>query len=415
MSSLRSPLWKSLGPCLCVVAVACGEPSEEPDPLAGLTVVSEDRGDLPLPALPAQWQDRFVEGDLLFDKPFLDGEGLGPVFIRQACASCHANDGRGPGAVRKMVIVGDDGLPVADQADALPFGHTVRPQLAGDAALGITVPERDDVLVTTRFPPAVFGRGYLEAIDDREIERVAKAQAEPDSIVSGRVNYVVYKSEANDDTRFHSHEPGEVLVGRFGLKARVATLDDFTADALQGDMGITSPMRPEELPNPSAEDDELPGLDVEIELINQIADYMRLLRIPERGEAAHDAHGAALFETTGCSDCHVPALHTQADNPIEQLADIDAPIYSDLLLHDMGPSFSDGLEDFEASGSEWRTSPLMGLRHMKDYLHDGRAPTVEAAITLHGAEGSEAQPSVARFSELSAADRAALVDFVSAL
>jgi electron transport complex protein RnfG len=39
------------------------------------------------------------------------------------------------------------------------------------------------------------------------------------------------------------------------LKGRVATLDEFTADAFQGDMGITSPLRPTEPANPDGPKD----------------------------------------------------------------------------------------------------------------------------------------------------------------
>ena len=73
---------------------------------------------------------------------------------------------------------------------------------------------------------------------------------------------------------------------RFGLRARIATLDEFTADAFQGDMGVTSPMRPTELPNPQGlTDDGKPGLDVDIDTVNLIARYMRFIEIPTRNPA----------------------------------------------------------------------------------------------------------------------------------
>lgn len=352
----------------------------------------------------------------LFEAVFRDAQGLGPVYIRQSCASCHADDARGPGTVRKMVLVGDDGVtPLADQS-ALLYGHTERPQVAAGAERAVTPPESEDVLVTVRFGPAVYGRGYLEAIRDSEIERLAQAQTDAASEGSGRVNRVPYQSEANPDTRFRT--PGSddtALIGRFGLKARIASIDEFVADAYQGDMGITSPLRPEELPNPAGDSDELPGLDIDETTVNLVADYVRLLRIPTRLPAANSERGAALFAESGCSDCHAPSLRTRADYPIPQLADVDAPVYSDLLLHDMGPSFDDGLPEHDAAGSEWKTAPLIGLRHLRNYLHDGRAATVEEAIELHGAQGSEARPSVQRFLELDAAARAELIAFVSAL
>lgn len=394
--------------------LACN--AEAANPLDGLEVVRADPSDLSFTGLSRDWNDRFVSGDTLFEIPFRETQGLGPLFIRQSCDSCHADDGRGPGTVRKMVLVDTDGrTPVADQS-ALGFGHTVRPQRAAGATRAITVPEdRSDVFVTKREPPAVFGRGYLEAVLDSEILRIEAEQAERGGPVSGRVNWVTYQSEPNPDTRFHAHQPGERVIGRFGLKARIATLDEFAADAFQGDMGITSDLRPRELPNPSSEDDEVPGIDLDAESVNIVADYMRLLRIPRRSDDTESRQGQRLFETTGCADCHVPTLRTRDDYPIEAIAGIDAPIYTDLLLHDMGPEYSDGLHDGDATGSEWRTPPLLGLRHMQRYMHDGRAETIDQAIELHAGRESEAAYATERYLALPGADRAALLKFVSAL
>lgn len=388
-----------------------------PDAGGTITLVRADLGDQPLPKLPAEWFARFNAGDKLFDQTFFESQGLGPVFIRAACSSCHADDARGPGAVRKMVVMGADGSPQTDQSE-LPYGHTVRPQTITGVTGGVEAPEdAPNVMVTIRMPPAVFGRGYLEAIADSEIERVAAEQAQRTDAVSGRINWVTYASNPNADTRFHEHQPGERLIGRFGLKARIATLDDFCADALQGDMGLTSDMRPDELPNPSGADDKRPGVDINSELLNSLADYMRMIRIPTKKaiEGIDTEDASALFEQTQCGACHVPSMHTDPEYALPPLADIDAPIYSDLLLHDMGPDFSDGLQDFSADVSEWRTAPLLGLRFLKNYLHDGRASTIEEAIHLHGGEGSEAADSVQRFEALDEASRARLLSFVSAL
>jgi CxxC motif-containing protein (DUF1111 family) len=260
----------------------------------------------------------------------------------------------------------------------------------------------------------VFGRGYIEAIADSEIERVEAEQAARDDGISGRINWVTYTSHANPDTRFHEPEQGARMIGRFGLKARIATLDDFAADALLGDMGITSDLRPVELPNPEGDSDERPGVDVDPDTVNLLADYMRVLRIPTRKLQDH-AQGEELFAQSQCGACHVPSLHTSADYALPQLADVDAPVFSDLLLHDMGKGFGDEIHDFSATSTEWRTAPLLGLRFLRTYLHDGRAKTIEQAIELHGAPDSEAADSVQRFRDLSDEDRTALLAYVSAL
>src|SRR5690349_20255028 len=98
-----------------------------------------------------------------------------------------------------MVLVGADGHTPIDDQSGLGYGHTVRPLMAAGAEQAITVPEdRTDVLVTKREPPPVFARGYIEAVEDSEIERVAMEQAER-GIVSGEINWVEYASEPNPD------------------------------------------------------------------------------------------------------------------------------------------------------------------------------------------------------------------------
>ena len=384
------------------------------DPLDGLTVIGEDRSDLPIEGVNAEWSARFGEGDAAFDAPFRESQGLGPLYIRQSCVSCHQGDGRGPGMVRKMVLLDMDGAVALDQS-ALAYGHTVRPQLAAGATLPIEPPTDSAVLVTRRLGPAVFGRGYLEAIADAEIERVEAAQAAADDGVSGRIHRVRWQSEEAPGQPFHSHRPGDDgLIGRFGLKARIATIDDFVADAYQGDMGITTPLRPTELPNPDGlSDDGWPGVDLDADTVEAVADYVRLLAIPRR--AAPSPEGVALFESTGCATCHVPTLRTSDDYPIPELRGIDAPVYTDLLLHDMGDGLADGVTDGDAGPREWRTAPLLGLRHLHVYLHDGRAETVEEAVLMHTGEGSEANASIDRFEALAPDARRALLELVSSL
>ena len=169
---------------------------------------------------------------------------------------CHAEGVRGPGLVQKMVVVEADGItPAADQSK-LPYGHTVHPLIAAGATTPILPPADDpSVKVTMRLGPPILGRGYLEAVLDSEIERVAAEQAaahrrHPRPHQPRRLR----RASPTRTRRFHAHQPGDPVIGRFGLKARIATVDEFTADALQGDMGITSPLRPTEIAEPRRAD-----------------------------------------------------------------------------------------------------------------------------------------------------------------
>ncbi|MGL5890000.1 MAG: di-heme oxidoredictase family protein, partial [Bacteroidia bacterium] len=92
--------------------------------------------------------------------------------------------------------------------------------------------------------------------------------------------------------------------------------------------------------------------------------------------------------------------------------------YSDLLLHDMGSNLADNRPDYQASGNEWRTSPLWGIGLTQTvnghsyYLHDGRARSLEEAILWHGGEAANSQ---SQFVSMPAADRAALIAFLQSL
>ena len=83
------------------------------------------------------------------------------------------------------------------------------------------------------------------------------------------------------------------------------------------------------------------------------------------------------------------------------------------------PDVADGRPDGDATGREWRTAPLWGLR-LADrflngqafYLHDGRTSDLAEAVLFHGGEGAAARD---RFTRLSARDRGALLAFLQSL
>jgi CxxC motif-containing protein (DUF1111 family) len=379
-----------------------------PDALTGAQI---NASDVPINGLTHDDVMKFNDGDALFDLPFRPADGLGPLYIRSSCGECHQEGSRGPGIVQKMAMVEADGITAAADQSALAWGHTVRANLAAGATTPISPPDVPNVKVTVRIGPPVFGRGYIEAVEDSEIMRVAAAQAARTDGIHGTIATAVYASVPNPDTTFGTYQQGQTLIGRFGLKARIATLDDFAADAFQGDMGLTTPMRPTELANPDGlTDDQRPGIDLDINHIDEIAFYVRRIAIPVR--AGLSERGQQLFDQLACSACHVPTLHTRADYPISQIANLDAPIYSDLLLHDMGAALADGQTDGGASSLQWRTAPLIGLRFARNYLHDGRAHSLTEAIHAHD---GEAHGAAQAFQALSPADQQTLIEFVQAL
>jgi CxxC motif-containing protein (DUF1111 family) len=376
--------------------------------------------DRPLAGLSGASLETFERGSKLFDREFVTAEGLGPLFILPRCSACHDRAGSGPGAVQKFQVVdATTRAPIAD-APEMMYGSTERPFTTAGATTPLLAPTAarpgHQLLHSRRIGPPVTGRGYIEAVMDSEIERVAAEQATRTDGIRGRINRVTYRSQplAGVALPYAHNQAG--IIGRFGLKARVATLDDFVGDAFQGDMGLTSPMRPEELANPDGlVDDAKAGPDVTAEQILTVGAYTRTIEIPSRAGAASSLEGRAVFEAVNCAVCHVPGLRTREDFPVVELAGSYAPIYSDLLLHDMGEALADGQVEEGAGPRDWRTAPLIGLRFQNAYLHDGRAATLEVAILKHAGPGSEANDSVARFKALPPEQRAALLTFVHGL
>jgi len=113
--------------------------------------------------------------------------------------------------------------------------------------------------------------------------------------------------------------------------------------------------------------------------------------------------GRRLFATVGCAKCHMPALAGRHG---------EVPPYSDLLLHDMGQALDDKIVQGDATGADWRTTPLVGLGLRQRYLHDGRATTLRDAVLAHGGEPELVR---GRYFELTAQEQQLVVRFLNEL
>src|SRR5262249_8902157 len=118
---------------------------------------------------------------------------------------------------------------------------------------------------------------------------------------------------------------------------------------------------------------------------------------------------------------HTPTLMTNPKSNVVALANKAANLYSDLALHNMGPGLADDVVQGEASGSEFRTSPLWGLGKRIFFLHDGRTSDLLQAIQAHKSFGnskyaaSEANAVVDRFNAFREFDKQDLVNFLRSL
>ena len=392
-------------------AAACSEAPPTAAPPIGVPPPVPDAAMLgsPLPRLSAAQRARFEAGRSVFATVFTPTTGLGPLFNAVSCASCHEQPVVGGGG-NNDPAEGSEDIEVhatafrGGQCDDLAavggpvFQKQVTPALA--AALHITAEPIPAAATDSghRTTPDLFGFGLLDAVPEREILARADPLDRNGDGISGRPN-----------------RTADGRVGRFGRKAQVATLREFNRDAFVMEMGVTDPENPTEQtvggqPLPPGVD---PVADPEISQDQfDAADAFVRFIAPPPPEPLNPAGqiGALTFARIGCTSCHLPVLFT-GDSPIPALRFKRVRAFTDLLLHDMGPDLADICLG-EALPSEFRTEPLMGLRFATAFLHDGRAATIEDAITLHGGEGLRARN---RFLRLSAFERGVLLRFLRSL
>lgn len=251
-------------------------------------------------------------------------------------------------------------------------------------------------MVTRRDTPPLFGLGLIDAVSDARILRYADPTDRNHDGISGRPNLIGGR------------------VGRFGWKAQIVSLHDFAGDAYLNELGITSPMFPVENDPQGgpAVCDAVPDPEDDGTNVAKFTDFMTLLApLPPLPRTAASRAGKHLFRKIHCDGCHSVRRRTAA-NLLPALNHKRVALYSDLLLHDMGPVLADGIEQGESSGSEFRTAPLWGVRESAPYLHDGRAPALTDAIAAHG---GEAQASRDLFVALPPDQQELLLEFLRSL
>ncbi len=163
----------------------------------------------------------------------------------------------------------------------------------------------EGLLLSPRIAPAVFGVGLLEAVPEDDILDLADPDDDDGDGISGRANLVPDPAA-----------PGSQVLGRFGWKAAVPTVEEQNAGAFAGDIGITSSRRPAQpCTRLQAECISAPdGGDPELDdhKLDQVTFYTRTLAVPARRDVGTPDTGAGqeTFEEIGCASCHVGELHT---------------------------------------------------------------------------------------------------------
>jgi CxxC motif-containing protein (DUF1111 family) len=409
-------------------------------------------------------------------------DGVGPIFNERSCGGCHANGATGGagenierrfgrfvngvfdplpnsgGSLRQLFSLGNfnnPGLPAASRGRCQAGNPTLC--CVPTDVLPSTATVRDVGRLTT----PLFGLGLVDSIPDSFFDSLAAAEP---AAIRGVVNRVqILLPNPGDPTQSVS----STRVGRFGWKAGVATLLQFSADAYLNEMGISTQscfkgtsilaFATENAPNAAAGtfpvgcDDMAPlqsaanvaaGIPIttddavgvcsggRTEIQDDVflfASFMTSLAAPPRdfSDQISVTRGQPLFTSVGCAGCHVTTtFHTPANPfPIDigdgsETARVPANLafnpYSDFLKHDMG-TLGDQIGnagDTLAVTRQMRTAPLWGLRFRNHLLHDGRAGDVPTAVRAHDGQGAAARNA---FNALSAADQHNIVQFVRSL
>lgn len=390
---------------LAPLLAAC--PEDPPGVPDDADIFGERLGD-PVPYATEEQLATFERGHAVAIKRFSPEEGLGPTINVTFCGSCHERPviGGGGPRYRDFYLNGtslSDGsfVPNGKGGVLTSYGYAgadIRPAI-----------DAESNVVTHRNPIPFFGVGPIAEIDEASI----LANEDPDDTdgdgISGRANY---------DRGF---------VGRFGRKAQTVSIEGFIRGPLNNHVGLTSDPLSEEdkarLPidsssqagdgfrqaaapeEPLVDDDDVPDPELASEDLFDLVSFAMLLAPPapdaEPSEAA--VRGETLFDELDCSGCHVRGLVSPRGL---------VPLYSDLLLHDMGPELADGIVQNIADGSEFRTQPLWGVVAAGPYLHDGRADTLHEAIVWHGGESEASREA---YEALSSEEQDDVIAFLESL
>lgn len=393
-------------------------------------------------------------------------DGLGPIYNARMCLACHANGGRGklpdapdqplfstlvrlslPGFDAKHGVIAEptygdqlqmQSVALAHQLRLEDFNGEVKPEARGFVEWQtqiFTYPDGEQIelrkpklilkqmgygefaegtQIGFRNAQPLLGVGLLQAIDQKDIDRLADPEDKNQDGISGRVNQV------------WDFEQQTTRAGRFGWKANQPSVRQQVGAAFRNDVGITNPVFPAQpcteaqttcLNTPDGNDGE-ENLEIPSNSFALVDDFTHHLAVPKARPAAADKSLQRLFKQTGCADCHYPSFKTGELKRYPALSNQVIFPYTDLLLHDMGEGLADGRSDYLASGSEWRTAPLWGVGLSKqvngssDLLHDGRARNIEEAILWHGGEAETAKQA---FITMPKAQRQKLIKFVESL
>jgi CxxC motif-containing protein (DUF1111 family) len=419
----------------------------------------------PLSTLSPSQLEYFTDGFVRFNTVEQVANGLGPTFNSNSCGSCHAqpatggtsprtdqypNIGPNPqigaasanGAINRIpAFVAPDG-PVREARFPLavnPNGTLSRVADGGVHALftisgrtdggtcNLAQPNFDQMQqlgnLIFRIPTPVYGAGLIENISDATIlaNMQLNSSLKQHLGISGHPNY-----SGNDGS-----------ITRFGWKAQNKSLEVFTGEAYNVEMGVTNELFPNERGNPpagcimNATPEDATNFDASgYQIVPDTVEFSHFMRflaapapsslgIPGNPPATSIQNGEMLFSQIHCDTCHTSSLQTAASKLTPALSNQTAALYSDLLVHNMGNGLADNISQGSAGPDEFRTAPLWGLGQRIFFLHDGRSGPANGGLTHaiqeHSSNGSEANSVISNFNQLSQQQKQDVLNFLRSL
>ncbi len=300
-------------------------------------------------------------------------------------------------------------------------------------APGCVYPQEDfaraqaDGNLALRIPTPVFGVGLIENISDATIlaNLVSTAAGRAALGIGGVPN-----RSGNDYS-----------ITKLGWKAQNKSGLVFAGEAYNVEIGVTNEIMTNErgfggvpppascLFNPTPEDtviflpDDTSPMDTSV-VNSDIEDFAIVMRFLDQptpactggGCSASIQDGATQFAKVGCAMCHTPSMTTDAsDFAPAALSNVQAKLFSDLVLHHMGEGLADGISQGNAGPDQFRTSPLWGIGQRVYFLHDGRTSDLLQAIEAHASPGSESNTVIRLFNNLTTTQKQDLLNFLRSL
>jgi CxxC motif-containing protein (DUF1111 family) len=350
-------------------------------------------------------------------------EGLGPIFNRDSCVTCHQAPISGGGSTVLETRAGhtdesgnfvNPTVPINSGKDTITGRSLINDQATCPEAQE-TIPETETIR-TKRGSISVLGDGFVEAVPDALLKALAAAQA---SATGGAIHGQAISVDVLE-------APGTQRVGRFGWKNQHASVHSFSADAYLNEMGVTSSLLPvDTCPICDTVADPEDKVEDGLSDVDRFARFIRATKAPPRDPVAAarpDAQaGSQILDAVGCSICHVRTLSTAPAGTSINGGTFTIPPalggkvfhpFGDYLLHDA--ETGDGIVQNGGQGTanKIHTAALWGLRTRTQYMHDGASKSLIDAIARHG---GEAPAVIGNFNRLSERQQRQILAFLRTL